>query len=205
MLARGIGVLGIALVVSGLVVAPGCGPGTTPDFSKVEFTPEKMRTGPEGEEFNSDSFRIVRVLRQPKQLSAFGWASLYDDTREVGRMDEGQKNLPPEQRGERIIFSWRYTGPAGAAALARIELVRQHDTEPVVIEERYASLTRGRHRIAYNNRGGAYTKHGPVMRWRFQLISKDTVVAEKQSSLWGAMAGGVSAGTPSAGGPPPGD
>ena len=205
MLARGISVLGIASLVIGLVVMPGCGPGKAPDFSKVEFTPEKTLTGPQGEEFNSDSFRIVRVLRQPKQLSAFGWVSLYDDTREVGRMDEGQKELFPEQRGERIIFSWRYRGPEGAAATARIELFRLHDTEPVVIEERYASLTPGRYRVAYNNRGGAYRKHGAVLRWRFRIMSKETVVAQKQSSLWGAMAGDASAGEPPAGEPPAGE
>lgn len=189
MLARAIGVLGIAA----LVVAAGCAPRNAGDFSKVDFTPETTLSGPQGDEFNSDSFVIVRVLRQPKQLSAFGYASLYDDTREVGRMDEGQKALFPEQRGERIVFSWAYKGPEGADAVARIQLVRQRDTEPVVIEEKYTSLTRGRHRIAFNNRGADYRAHGPVLRWQFQVLSAGQVVAQKQSSLWSAMTGGKAA------------
>jgi hypothetical protein len=190
MLARAIGVLGIAA----LVVAAGCAPRNAGDFSKVDFTPETTLSGPQGEEFNSDSFVIVRVLRQPKQLSAFGYASLYDDTREVGRMDEGQKALFPEQRGERIVFSWAFKGRLVPADLvARIQLVRQHDTEPVVIEERYTSLTRGRHRIAFNNRGADYTTHGPVLRWRFQIVSEGQVLAQKQSSLWSAMTSGKAA------------
>ena len=194
MLARVIGVLSIVALGAGLVVMPGCGPRETADFEKVEFTPEESRTGPEGEEFNSDSFAIVRVLRQPKQLSAFGYASLYDDAREVGRMDEGQKQLPRGRRGERIVFSWRYSGEEGASATAHIELYRQRDTEPVVIEEEYASLDGGRYRIAYSNRGADYREQGPVMRWRFQIISEGKVVAQKQSSLWSAVAGSEPAG-----------
>jgi hypothetical protein len=192
MLARGIGVLGVVVVVT-LVVAAGCAPRNAGDFSKVEFTPETTQRGPQGQDFNSDSFVIARVLRQPKRLSAFGYASLYDDTREVGRMDEGQKVLFPEQRGERIVFSWAYKGPEGADAVARIQLVRQRDTEPVVIEEPYTSLNRGRHRIAFNNRGVDYRTHGPVLRWQFQILSAGQVVAQKQSSLWSAMTGGKAA------------
>jgi len=187
--ARRMGVLGV--VALGAVVAAmcGCGPPDAGDFSRVDFEPAETRTGPAGEDFNSTAFRIVRVLRQPKQLSAFGYASLYDDTREVGRMDEGQKKLPPAKQGERILFTWRYRGKAPTSATARIELQRQHETGPAVIEEAYASLKPGAYRIAYNNRGADYREHGAVIRWRFQIIAGDTVVAQKQSSLWSAMAG----------------
>jgi hypothetical protein len=193
MLARGIGVLAVGALLAGLVVTPGCGPGAMPDFSKVDFTPTETRTGPAGKDFNSDGFAIVRVLRQPKRLSAFGYASLYDDSREVGRMDEGQKTLPRSLQGERIIFSWRYSGAAGASATARVELYRQRDTEPVVLEEQYANLTSGWHRIAYNNRGASHQDKGAVVCWRFQIISGGKVAAQKESSLWSAMTGGVGA------------
>ena len=190
MLAKGIGVLVLLACVAGVVVLTGCGPGATEDFGEVDFTPDETRTGPVGEEFNSDSFAIVRVLRQPKQLSAFGYASLYDDSREVGRMDEGQKRLPRNLQGERLIFSWHYKGEPGASATARIELGRQREPELTVITEEYADLAPGRHRVAYNNRGADFREGGAVVRWRIQIIAGGKVVAQKQSSLWGAMAGG---------------
>jgi hypothetical protein len=190
MLARGIGILALIALGAGLAPLTGCGPGEAGDFSKVDFTPAETRTGPVGDEFNSDDFAIVRVLRQPKQLSAFGYASLYDDTREVGRMDEGQKALSPETRGERIVFSWQYTGTPGAAATARVLLYRQRDDEPIVLEEQYTNLERGRHRIAYNNRGAQFRDKGAVNRWQIQVISAGKVVAQKQSNLWTAAAGG---------------
>jgi len=188
MLARGIGILALIAVGAALGALTGCGPGEAGDFSKIDFTPDETRTGPVGDDFNTDGFAIVRVLRQPKQLSAFGYASLYDDTREVGRMDEGQKTLPADKRGERIIFSWQYKGTPGAAATARILLCRQHDDEPVVLEEQYPSLERGRYRVAYNNRGAQFSTQGAVNRWQIQIISGGKVVAQKQSSLWASAA-----------------
>lgn len=190
MLARGIGVLVLLACAAGAVVLAGCGPGQVEDFSKVDFTPSETRTGPVGQEFNSDSFAIVRVLRQPKQLSAFGYASLYDDSREVGRMDEGQKRLPRNLQGERLIFSWQYKGDPGASATARIEIGRQRQTELIVLTEEYADLAAGRYRIAYNNRGADFREGGAVVRWQIQIIAGGKVVAQKQSSLWSAMAGG---------------
>ncbi len=190
MLARGIGILVLLAWLAGAVVLTGCGPGPTEGFGKVDFTPDEIRTGPVGEEFNSDLFAIVRVLRQPKQLSAFGYAVLYDDSREVGRMDEGQKRLPSDLQGERLIFSWNYKGEPGASASARIELGRQRDTDLTVLTEEYTDLAPGRYRIAYNNRGTEFKRHGAVVRWRIQIIAGGKVVAQKQSSLWSAMAGG---------------
>lgn len=192
MLARGtckvrcfVGLLAAVLVI-GVV---GCGPSAMPDMSRVDFTPEGTRIGPIGQDFSSEDFAIVRVLRQPKQLSAFGQASLYDDSRQVGRMDEGQKHLMAAEQGERIVFSWKYKGAPGASATARIELFRVRDTEPVVIEESYPDLQPGPHRIAYNNRGVNYRNQGAVVRWQIQLIVGGAVVAQKQSSLWGTASG----------------
>ena len=189
MLARGTSLLAVIVLVVGAALLPGCGPGEMPDMGRVDFTPEGTRTGPVGQDFNSGAYAITRVLRQPKQLSAFGYASLYDDSREVGRMDEGQKQLSPNQQGERIVFSWCYTGQPGASATARVELYRVRDTGPVVIEEPYTNLQRGRSRIAYNNRGANYRDKGAVVRWQFQIIADGKVVAQRQSSLWSAMAG----------------
>jgi len=194
MLSRRIGAVGLAAVVAGCVVVLGCGPSKAPDYSKVDFAPEVAQAGPQGDDFNSTSFAIVRVLRQPKRLSAFGYASLYDDTREVGRMDEGQKELPAEKQGERIVFSWKYRGDEAASAAARIELYHLRDTEPVVIEEAYPSLERGCYRIAYNNRGASYTGRGPVTRWQFRILSGGRIMAQKQSNLWGAMTSELAAG-----------
>jgi hypothetical protein len=188
----------VIMLIAGAAVIGGCGPGPMPDMSSVEFTPEGTRTGPVGQEFSKDGFSVVRVVRQPKQLSAFGYASLYDDSREVGRMDEGQKRLMPDQQGERIVFSWQYKGAPGGSATARIELVRVRDTEPVVIEESYPDLQPGRYRIAYNNRGANYRRQGAVVRWQIQVVSGGEVVAQKQSNLWSAASGAASAGRPAA-------
>ncbi|MBN1916951.1 MAG: hypothetical protein JW889_03495 [Verrucomicrobia bacterium] len=193
--ARGFAGLLAAMFIGGVV---GCGPSAMPDMSRIDFTPEGTRTGPVAQEFNSDDFAITRVLRQPKQLSAFGQASLYDDSREVGRMDDGQKDLRADQQGERIVFSWKYTGAPGAAATARIELFRLRDMEPVVIEESYTGLQPGRHRIAYNNRGANYRRQGAVNRWQIQIIAGGAVVAQRQSSLWSAASGAATGGQPPA-------
>jgi hypothetical protein len=188
--ANRIGAVVLLVLGTGLAALTGCGPGAPKDFGQVDFTPDETRTGPVGEQFNSDSFAIVRVLRQPKQLSAFGYAVLYDDSREVGRMDEGQKQLPSNLQGERLIFSWDYKGEPGASAAARIELGRQRDPKLVVLTEEYTDLQRGRYRIAYNNRGAEFKRGGAVVQWRIQIIADGTVVAQKQSSLWSAMTAG---------------
>ena len=193
MLAKHIRACGVIVLMVGLVGVIGCAPSKAPDYTNVDFTPEAAHVGPQGDDFNSTSFAIVRVLHQPKRLSAFGYASLYDDTREVGRMDEGQKELPGHKRGERVIFSWAYRGAGPASAVARIEFYRLRDTEPVVIEETYPELERRRYRIAYNNRGPGYIENGPITRWQFQIISGGRIVAQKQSNLWSAMAGGLTA------------
>lgn len=197
---RFVSLLSVAVLIAGAAVVGGCGPGKMPDMSRVEFTPEGTRTGPVGQEFSSDDFAVVRVVRQPKQLSAFGYASLYDDSREVGRMDEGQKHLFPDEQGERIVFSWQYKGNPGGAATARIELVRVRDAEPVVVEESYADLQPGRYRIAYNNRGATYRKQGAVIRWQIQIIADGKVVAQRQSALWGAVSGAATGEQPEGGG-----
>jgi len=100
--------------------------------------------------------------------------------------------LPPEQRGEHYIITWRYRGKelSGNFILKFEYKTVNNSKKPYVEQYSRTNIKRGAYKWTFKNTGDTFLKQGRVDRWRVRLIYKEKVVAEKRSATWRSMEGG---------------
>ena len=139
-------------------------------------------------EYSSEGFKITKVMTNPKKLNALGKMAQFGDSNAVGKYTELNKDLPPEEQGEEFIINWKYTGTASVPnIILRLEYITGKITEIRVYEKSYTAIKSGAYELALKNIGDNYISRGEIAHWRVSLVSKNKVLASRESRMWNAF------------------
>ncbi len=181
--------------VVGFVLVPGSR-GEGGEAPPVQDSPDAGRAmGPAITDFNTEGFKISKVVRIERALNALGIAGQFGKTNKVGKYVELPKRLEPSERGEHFIVSWkcspkRGTAPAPEKAVVRLDYKLSNEEHLETITKEYLAPKKGTYRLLVDNTGNSYRRRGRIEYWRVRIFADDTLVARKESFLWAVFRGG---------------
>jgi len=135
----------------------------------------------------SATFKVVKVNRALRMHTLQGEGFDIIGQKKPRACGTNDFTLDYEHRGEDIIVTWKYQGPALQKAPVKLNFDYTYPNEKQVfrIEEKYASLVPGRYIFKFRNTGDDYYSKGEIESWRITLYYDNQVVAEKKSSFFG--------------------
>lgn len=153
--------------------------------------------GPPDTDFNSQGFRITKVVRMEQELNALGISAQFSKTNKVGKYVELPKRLEFDQRGEHFIVTWKYTGKADKAsaseakgmllpekATLKFEYKLSNEEHLETITKEYAPPAKGGYCLRIENVGMSYRQRGYLEYWQVSVFADGKLVARKRSFLW---------------------
>ena len=101
------------------------------------------------------------------------------------------RRIPPEERGEHYVVTWRYRGEELRGSLTlKFEYKTVNNPKELCVEEYlWSGIKKGTYKWTFRNIGRSFSREGKVDRWKVSLIYGDKIVAEKRSATWRAMEG----------------
>ncbi len=187
-------VLFIGLAVGFCVATPRSAEGA--ESGETQAAPEKgldaarALVGPPSTDFNSEGFKVSKVVRMERSLNALGIAGQFGKTNKVGKYVELPKRLEPSQRGEQFILTWKYAGknPPSRAEL-RFEYKLSAEEHLETITQEYSKPRKGSYRLLIDHTGEGYRRRGRIEYWRVTVLADGKVVARKEAFLWPVFRG----------------
>jgi len=153
---------------------------TAADEKKVE-----KKKGPAVTDFNSQGFKIIKVVQFKKEKNALGKLLEQDTKYEIGRSAEMSKKLAPAEYGETYLIRWKYSGDKSFDLVRlKFEFKLKNRTEIQTMTREYSNLLPGRYRLTVRNTGSSFAQGGAIEYWRTIIEADDQAVAEKKSVLW---------------------
>ena len=153
-------------------------PENAPPGAKASF-------GPRDTDFNSQGYRICKVVRMERSLNALGIAALFGKTNKVGKYVELPKRLEPSERGERFLITWKYSGKNRTPkTVLKFHYKLSNEERLETLTREYPDLKRGRYRLRIEHTGPNYRRRGRIEYWRISLFADGELVARKESFLW---------------------
>jgi len=150
----------------------------------------KPSLGPRQTDFDSQGFKICKVVRNERTLNALGIAARLRRTRRVGNYAELPKRLDPSQAGEQFIVTWKYSGKIPHRSTAvKFECKFLNEDDAITMTWDYPDLRRKRYRLLIENIGEDFRRRGRVEYWRVSIFADGELVARKESFLWPVFRG----------------
>ncbi len=152
---------------------------------EVKQAMAKEAAGPRDTDFNSEGFKIVKVVRMERNLNALGIAAQFGKTNKVGKYVELPKRLESSERGEHFLIRWKCSGKRSVQKTV-LEFCYKTTNEDGVqtVTKEYADLKKGKRRFLFENTGNDYRARGRIEYWQVSMLADDELVARKQSFLW---------------------
>lgn len=153
-------------------------PENAPPGAKASF-------GPRDTDFNSQGYKICKVVRMERSLNALGIAALFGKTNKVGKYVELPKRLEPSERGEHFLITWKYSRKNRTRkTVLKFHYKLSNEERVETLTREYPDLKRGRYRLRIEHTGGNYRQRGRIEYWRLSIFADGELVAGKESFLW---------------------
>ncbi len=151
----------------------------------IDISIDRSVRGPVDTDFRSKQFKIVKVLRTEKRLTALGLSTLIEEAKGIGKFDEGRKELLKSEQGENYLVKWKYKGKKILSNVAlefdyRLKNVAKTST----LRKEYPNLKRGTYKIVFEHIGSNFERNGKILYWRVRIFVGDELVLKKSSFLW---------------------
>ena len=141
----------------------------------------------QNETSKSATFRVVKVNRVLRMHSLQGEGFEIIGQKKARAMAINDFSLDYDDRGEDIVVTWKYNGPALQNAPIKLYFDYSYPNEKEIfrVEENYPTVVPGRYIFKFRNTGDDYYSKGKIETWRVMLYYDNEIVDQKKSSFFG--------------------